>query len=47
MDMKRVMLQIYHPYFRDAVSRIQRYLDIEIVAQRGVADLDDQEDVGG
>jgi hypothetical protein len=41
------MLQIDHPYLRDTVSRIQWYLDVDIVTQRGVADLDEQEDVSG
>jgi len=45
VDEQGVVLHVDDPNLRDAVPRIERHFDVAVVAQRRIADFDDQQRV--
>ena len=47
VDVNHVFVQIDEPVLRQASPRVDARLDIAVVVDRGLCDLDDEQDVGG
>ena len=47
MDFDRAVGQVDDPVFRQACERIERALDVAVVAQGGIGDFDDQKHILG